>query len=570
MSWAASQTVQQAKFCGGIGKIIDWALRLRGCDLCMDHNLEDEVFIPEIFPDLEDVDQFLDLIPHSIKEDEMTADGERWYLRSDIIKMAAIVKVWENRILTKVPGAAQDYDAFRTQCKARVGAIMKKKKDCLRWSEERARLMFDHRRSLTAKRRDKIVARLSEAGHDPRDIKTILDEPLVNRPVEIIESRWEAMSKKLTELVNVAKEYRLEGERANLVKLRRDVAIAVYFQYKKRAGLGHNSPAPSGEEIVACPPFRDIIQAGGNAKVTAKDFANAVAMLPGLVKDWRRSRLVRLLKAISNGGGQPVPDKPSNSDLEILKLAKTLFKCRSSGKIWAWGNLEDHSCTSRVQHRRRFGIECLKYDIKASELVESLIIVAGRDPNTTTTEDMDELDARFYCDKCPKGVGLARSWRNCVRVAYLHSFVNHGLWELTDLFVYLTQAAHVAEHRLTEFTGWTLLSPAETEMIIQHELNDTGNPPNRLGCAYCAEEGNTSILAAQHLATKHGKNSPSLQDFRVNRLIAPRPVYLPGPPPLSLPISAKPNKMRIKCKACGPNKTRLFKLTGFIAHAKAV
>ncbi|KAG8881538.1 hypothetical protein FRB98_004254 [Tulasnella sp. 332] len=474
MSWAASQTVQQAKFCGGIGKIIDWALRLRGCDLCMDHNLEDEVFIPEIFPDLEDVDQFLDLIPHSIK-DEMTADGERWYLRSDIIKMAAIVKVWENRILTKVPGAAQDYDAFRTQCKARVGAIMKKKKDCLRWSEERARLMFDHRRSLTAKRRDKIVARLSEAGHDPRDIKTILDEPLVNRPVEIIESRWEAMSKKLTELVNVAKEYRLEGERANLVKLRRDVAIAVYFQYKKRAGLGHNSPAPSGEEIVACPPFRDIIQAGGNAKVTAKDFANAVAMLPGLVKDWRRSRLVRLLKAISNGGGQPVPDKPSNSDLEILKLAKTLFKCRSSGKIWAWGNLEDHSCTSRVQHRRRFGIECLKYDIKASELVESLIIVAGRDPNTTTTEDMDELDARFYCDKCPKGVGLARSWRNC--------------------------AAHVAEHRLTEFTGWTLLSPAETEMIIQHELNDTGNPPNRLGCAYCAEEGNTSILAAQHLAT---------------------------------------------------------------------
>jgi len=78
--------------------------------------------------------------------------SSRFYFHSDIIKMAATVEDWENRVWAKVAGATQNYEVFKTQTKAEVSAIIQNGKDCLAWSLDKARLKAMDDRRVTAER----------------------------------------------------------------------------------------------------------------------------------------------------------------------------------------------------------------------------------------------------------------------------------------------------------------------------------------------------------------------------------------------------------------------------------
>ncbi|KAG9026587.1 hypothetical protein FRB95_008674 [Tulasnella sp. JGI-2019a] len=512
--WANLIFTNDCMFCGQLGKLVDWALRLRGCSWCINRNLIDRAKALRVFRDTESIDDVLELLPHSTKNGSALS----WfYVNQDIDNMVVTVKDWKDQVLTDTPEAMARYEAFKAERKVDVAKILRNGEDCLAWSLDRSRLRSNDDTRIKAERVRVITERLLEAGHDHRDIEEILWEPLVDKAAEITDARWRTLSTRLTKLVTEARQTRLEEERHILIADRREVGIQAVTQYKKVHSLMDHSLAPPVGEVLLSPLFENVIQQDGDAQVTPQDFDVAIAGLPNWIQDWKRSKMTELLRIVADGGGPPLPDTSSDANFGVLRLAKTFFRCRrlhTDNNIHTVDHIGRHICIKRQHYffndSEAVGLnfECLVYNANTSYIVEQLIALAGLNPDTATTVDMDELNARFYCQNCPGGATLARSWRNCAR--------------------------HVDEHPPSEFVGWTRLSVSDTAKIIFLENTDPKSPEGRIKCALCTD-GSRHIKPTKlpaHLEAKHKITSPGPHHYTIDPLIEPRLKALPATIPV--------------------------------------
>lgn len=137
-----------------------------------------------------------------------------------------------------------------------------------------------------------------------------------------------------------------------------------------------------------------------------------------MVEEWRNERRANLLKIMVAAGASPVEDPPTERDAGRLTLATTMFFCtmpwntrspssqRALCLTCVGGHTGNHECRRQDQS---WSTTCLKYDIDAEEMTRQLVIAVGLSLETTTAADMNALDARFYCEGCPKWDKLARS-----------------------------------------------------------------------------------------------------------------------------------------------------------------
>ncbi|KAG9025619.1 hypothetical protein FRB95_009960 [Tulasnella sp. JGI-2019a] len=375
---------------------------------------------PILFPYVENIEDVLELLPYSNRNGSTSS---RFYTCQEIVKMAATVEDGRNGMVVK------RYEASKAQRKAEVALILQSGKKCLAWSLERsarkARQKADEELRVRVERERMITQKLKEAGHDDRDIDSIVYHPLVVKAVKITDAReslppnlsslvpnmdisfkpeeWVELSPKLTKLVMKEKERRLDRERRILVTERRKVFVTVIKDFQESNGLWECSFAPSLTEILATPPFWDVVEQTGDANITAEDFDGAIAAFPDWIEKWKTSKMMELLKIMANGGGPPLPNTPSNADFIVFNLAKTFFRCKRSigiGKMHTLGNMDRHACIHRVhfpgagdREITDWAFGCLVYNADASRMVEKLITAAGLNPDTTTAEDMDRLDA---------------------------------------------------------------------------------------------------------------------------------------------------------------------------------
>jgi len=143
------------------------------------------------------------------------------------------------------------------------------------------------------------------------------------------------------------------------------------------------------------------------------------------------------------------------------------------------------------------------YDPDTVEVITRLIISVGLDPNTCTADDLDDLNARFYCQECPKGDHYARTWRNC--------------------------AEHVHyDHPPASFHGWIRLSPTDTKAVIALENADKVNVRSRIMCAHCTCKYSTLTQCLSHCEEKHGTDNLTEDNWSVDRLAPTRPISLLG------------------------------------------
>ncbi|KAG8994229.1 hypothetical protein FRB94_010044 [Tulasnella sp. JGI-2019a] len=366
--WANLIFTNDCVFCGQRGKIVDWTLRLRGCSLCINANLIYHLKAPILFPYVENIEDVLELLPYSNRNGSTSS---RFYTCQEIVKMAATVEDGRNGMVVK------RYEASKAQRKAEVASILQSGKKCPAWSLERsarkARQKADEELRVRVERERMITQKLKEAGHDDRDIDSIVYHPLVVKAVKITDAReslrlnlsslvpnmdisfkpeeWVELSPKLTKLVMKEKERRLDRERRILVIERRKVFVTVIKDFQESNGLWECSFAPSLTEILATPPFWDVVEQTGDANITAEDFDGAIAAFPDWIEKWKTSKIMELLKIMANGGGPPLPNTPSNADFIVFNLAKTFFRCKRSigiGKMHTLGNMDRHACIHRV------------------------------------------------------------------------------------------------------------------------------------------------------------------------------------------------------------------------------
>lgn len=111
-----------------------------------------------------------------------------------------------------------------------------------------------------------------------------------------------------------------------------------------------------------------------------------------------------------------------DSDLETLitrwKLACEPLICNSNknAPVYVDNHFGAHPCKAPSWYgatmEKGYLWPCLKSVPALRSVAEDVVRAAGLSPKAATTDDMDQNNARFYCDKCPQK--LARTWRNCV------------------------------------------------------------------------------------------------------------------------------------------------------------
>lgn len=219
------------------------------------------------------------------------------------------------------------------------------------------------------------------------------------------------------------------------------------------------------------PPTRDIMKAPIFAQYIKQDLdrptkfseAQALKLLPGIVKEWRETKREELaLRWMQETGRSSMPIEEAK---DYLLLAKSVFlcsqckeldrRCNVGDVLCGWDAALSHLCympfdryydggylddlddlegMSTVGHRE------LEFSTKAEAVVGRLLENIGLNSNTTTAEQLDELDYRFFCEKCPISAhrkGLrgknAYTWKECVSLLRLSSVFRFSYSSLTRL-----------------------------------------------------------------------------------------------------------------------------------------
>ncbi|RXW14415.1 hypothetical protein EST38_g11435 [Candolleomyces aberdarensis] len=109
-----------------------------------------------------------------------------------------------------------------------------------------------------------------------------------------------------------------------------------------------------------------------------------------------------------------------------LDLAVVVLSCANCLKgthhlgaaLVGWDNILTHICSSSTNPSKWHGT--LHWSERGHASALALVELVGKDPRTTTAEDMDKLDARFFCGYCEytdfTGVRWRKAlkWRECL------------------------------------------------------------------------------------------------------------------------------------------------------------
>lgn len=200
------------------------------------------------------------------------------------------------------------------------------------------------------------------------------------------------------------------GTTDRLTVKRTNIAKAVYTKYL--ASLPDDAAGPFMDEFLQFPPVSSFISHSDPSKGQASDFE---AVLRG-VQAFEEELCSR--QAYDHDTGQfsrPPLLLRSQAARSNLAVDVTLA---SFGPIGAKSVIKPLDLVLSPYGQQSNRPEHLKayFDPAVKASLTSLLESAGVDPSTTTVEEMDELDFRFYCHLYVerKGSSLAYSWQDCV------------------------------------------------------------------------------------------------------------------------------------------------------------
>ncbi|KAG8900726.1 hypothetical protein FRC00_011609, partial [Tulasnella sp. 408] len=161
--------------------------------------------------------------------------------------------------------------------------------------------------------------------------------------------------------------------------------------------------------------IKDVILAEGT-DTSPTLFDNAFTELSDYLNEWKKERkleLTRLVLEARTGPGIDV-DIDTAEEQGILDLATSVFAtCGYGGTFDHDGDtvhwidsIGEHS-TNKFYHIpwRKSPLpydemQCIRVLPNLVEHVKLLVQAVGLDPDTSTAADMDNIDARFYCNDC--------------------------------------------------------------------------------------------------------------------------------------------------------------------------
>lgn len=184
-------------------------------------------------------------------------------------------------------------------------------------------------------------------------------------------------------------------------------------------------PLPSFPDFCMQPQFVEVLTEKSDRELEALNDPLQLAVLFDSVADkWRKQTCAKLLAMM--------PASPVDvDDIAGLNLATTVFQCSRCGEPITYPRILVHRCTRSIstgvylepsagEHDILNALhingwnwpwnymdETVSFNTDSSEVAAEIVLLCGLDPETTTANEMDELDARLVCRMC----STAMSWR---------------------------------------------------------------------------------------------------------------------------------------------------------------
>jgi hypothetical protein len=260
---------------------------------------------------------------------------------------------------------------------------------------------------------------------------------LVRKPQELTDRIWNNIKQPLVEVLEELKEKRLMTGRLAAFKRRQSLVATLLKAYTRERPITEVIPGPT--DVCNMDEFRTIIDdTDVDVEVTETNFKEAMNRLPQLVTEWRITKdaeLVHIMNeyALPCGSGHNEP-QPQH-DRAQLELATTLFQCKICNAPISYPRILVHSCVHSLrdywqdsdEFRRKLWLNLddepwnyvgdrIGIYEKGGPAAREIVISCGLDPDTTTAQEMDDLDARYECLGCYAEFHgrLIMGWRTAV------------------------------------------------------------------------------------------------------------------------------------------------------------
>ncbi|KAG8982850.1 hypothetical protein FRB90_006507, partial [Tulasnella sp. 427] len=341
--WAVLLFTHNCTMCGTprIQKI-DWNLRLRGCEQCFKAHIAYRKTAKKRYPDVEKLDDILDLLPWTNTGGwaHGHASSGKFYYDSAITKMVEIVDDYQLRVDAGVKGARADLDSFMETKKLEAKEQFESGTALRNWAADTAQLKSDADAEAKTKRKEAMIAKLIDLGHDPRDVQKAANswytDQIFRVTTQLSEAVWKRVKSKAEELVDAEKQSRLEIEMKAIRDARRDAAKIRFDEFKKTYDSSPDNLMPSRSVFKDFPLVKAAIQRE-DTEVSPTIFDEAFDGLAQVLDEWRREWRVHLAKRIIDARPDSEEDKPDPIMAEkdgILYLATSLFSTCDRRPYW--------------------------------------------------------------------------------------------------------------------------------------------------------------------------------------------------------------------------------------------
>ncbi|KAG8964440.1 hypothetical protein FRC05_003814 [Tulasnella sp. 425] len=414
-----------------------WTLHLRACNPCFKSTAVLGRVAAQQYAYLEDFRTVLELLPGEnmfVRSQRRPDPRDDYYLSEDVRRMSEIVEHHQFRLEARVEGTSTDFEQFVEKTKSEICEQMDPARVLMEWGKKAEHVKRRMKNEMKETRRREVVSKLVELGHDVRDAQQASSAFLSVRP--LTSTVWKRIQPKAEILARKENLVRTEMEETPIRKARKMAFGQRYSDFKSSYNAHPDTLMPPTAFLMTIEGVEEVLEAEGT-DVSPSIFDQVFSDLSNHVDEWRNERKLELTRFVLKAQLEEAAEEQG-----ILFPATSIFATCGREESLAhdedtvhWIDTIGDHFTRKVYHtppRKPTSsfeeMQCIRVVGDWVGHAKLLVEVVGLDSNTATITDMDNLDARFYCDDCSlvkmPGEVVARNWRNCASVRPSDQFLD--------------------------------------------------------------------------------------------------------------------------------------------------
>ncbi|KAH8106823.1 hypothetical protein BXZ70DRAFT_252257 [Cristinia sonorae] len=418
-------------------------------------------------------------------------------------------------------GTEEDVNQFIQTSVDRINHLSATSDALENWQNNRIEARSNELETLRLRRREQVVQRISTVDHafmadlqfmNEDEWYNLYDQWWMKQPKEITDRIWKNIKDDVLDyILTFIRPVRLSCERSQVL-----IDRMVIFQGSE-VFLNPVVRLPPIVDLCTMPQIRAIITQPADSEVDKVLFDSLVPFVPAICDEWQQLFTQALVEQTRSNGND------ARMDLNRLELATTWFihsTCATSSRVPMRScDIIFHVCDDLNSGSGSFNhwendpeidlsnallcrflslpwserVKYVRLDIATYNAVRQIAMLCGKDPDTVTAQEMDELDTRCLCYQCWS------SDRPCV--------MN---WRGVPI-----HKCHQSYYSSSQ--SWRVLSEADTEVVKAQEFVSLRGSAV-WNCSYCPQPTLTTLIDLENHSCIIERNRRTLQphDFSLN------------------------------------------------------